>query len=91
MMDQEFPNNSIKQITQIGDENWLMCPSCIDAWEDSDSIKTMVFVQYASKYFITHATDLQSCRILYKAILRHNKGYTEFYILNIPVRIHASF
>jgi hypothetical protein len=36
LMDLEFPNNSIKEKAQIGDEKWLMCPSCIDAWEGSD-------------------------------------------------------
>jgi hypothetical protein len=36
------PNSEVKEIAQIGDEKWLMCLSCIDAWEDSDARNAMV-------------------------------------------------
>lgn len=32
-MDVEFPDPSVKVIASILDENWLMCPICIDGWE----------------------------------------------------------
>ena len=41
-MELEFPNSSIQDKANIGDEQWLMCPYCIDAWEDPD--KTMALV-----------------------------------------------
>lgn len=51
LMDLEFPNNSIKEKAQIGDEKWLMCPSCIDAWEDSDNRNAMVICPMCKKMF----------------------------------------
>jgi hypothetical protein len=51
LMELEFPNNSIKEKAQIGDEKWLMCPSCIDAWEDSDSRNAMVICPMCKQMF----------------------------------------
>jgi hypothetical protein len=34
-MDLEFPDDSIKEKATIVDYNWLMCPICIDAWENT--------------------------------------------------------
>src|SRR4029078_11674893 len=31
-MDFEFPDASISQVAQIGDNEWLICPACFDAW-----------------------------------------------------------
>ncbi len=31
-MNLEFPDSLITEIAQIGDEKWLICPFCIDAW-----------------------------------------------------------
>ena len=37
LMDFEFPDSSITEYAQVGDEKWLVCPKCIDAWEcDND-------------------------------------------------------
>lgn len=41
LMDLEFPDASISEIAQIGDDEWLICPSCIDGWktrEDRDAL-----------------------------------------------------
>jgi len=46
LMDLEFPDNSIKEIAQIGDEKWLICTSCLDAWESSDSRDALVICPY---------------------------------------------
>lgn len=51
LMDVEFPNNTIKEKAQIGDEKWLMCPSCIDAWEDSDNRNAMVICPICKQMF----------------------------------------
>jgi hypothetical protein len=40
-MDLEFPDPSISDKTQALDDEWLMCPFCIDAWQ-SDSKDGMV-------------------------------------------------
>ncbi|KKM14269.1 hypothetical protein LCGC14_1707820 [marine sediment metagenome] len=40
-MDLEFPDDSIKEKASIVDNNWLMCPTCVDAWE-SNSIFAMI-------------------------------------------------
>lgn len=42
LMDLEFPNPDIHKIAQIGDERWLMCPLCINAWENTDKHSAMV-------------------------------------------------
>ena len=42
LMDLEFPDSSISDITQIGDEEWLICTQCIDAWQSSNSIDALV-------------------------------------------------
>jgi hypothetical protein len=34
LMDLEFPNPNITETAQIGDDQWLICPLCIDAWEN---------------------------------------------------------
>ena len=40
-MDLEFQDESITEKASIVDNNWLMCPTCVDAWESS-SILAMV-------------------------------------------------
>lgn len=40
-MDLEFSDLSIKEKASTVDNNWLMCPTCVDAWE-SNSIFAMV-------------------------------------------------
>ena len=32
-IDLEFPDLSISETAQLADEKWLICPTCIDAWE----------------------------------------------------------
>lgn len=41
-MDMEFPNPFISEKAQIGNDEWLICPICIDAWESKTSIDGMV-------------------------------------------------
>lgn len=33
LMDLEFPDSSITVFAQIGDNEWLICPICLDAWQ----------------------------------------------------------
>jgi len=33
LMDLEFPDSTISQTAQIGDNEWLICPSCFEAWQ----------------------------------------------------------
>lgn len=41
-MDLEFPKSSISEIAQIGDDEWLICPSCLDAWQYSSDRDALV-------------------------------------------------
>lgn len=38
----EFPDPSVTEIAQIGDEEWLICPYCIDAWQSKDDRDALV-------------------------------------------------
>jgi hypothetical protein len=38
----EYPDPSISAIAQIGDENWLICPQCIDAWQSNNNKDALV-------------------------------------------------
>lgn len=38
----EFPDPSITAIAQIGDEEWLMCQNCIDAWQSKNDRDALV-------------------------------------------------
>ena len=49
LMDEEFPDNNILERAQIGDDAWLMCPNCIDAWEEPSQIKPMVICPMCKK------------------------------------------
>jgi len=42
LMEVEFPDRSISEKAQIGDDQWLMCPLCIDAWEEPSPLNAMV-------------------------------------------------
>jgi len=42
LMDLEFPDSSISISAEVGDENWLICPICIDAWECKNNIDALV-------------------------------------------------
>ena len=42
LMDFEFPDSSITEYAQVGDEKWLMCPKCIDAWECDNNKDALV-------------------------------------------------
>ena len=35
LLDLEFPNPSISTTAIYGDEQWLICPICMDAWEST--------------------------------------------------------
>lgn len=51
LMDLEFPDNSISKRAQVGDEKWLICPECMDAWESSDERDAMVICPKCKKMF----------------------------------------
>ena len=42
LMDLEFPDSFISQAAQIGDDRWLICPVCFEAWEDYNKLDGMV-------------------------------------------------
>jgi hypothetical protein len=42
LMDLEFPDFTISEIAQIGDKEWLICPTCIDGWECLNTLDGMV-------------------------------------------------
>ena len=51
LMDLEFSDNSIKEKAEIGDENWLICPTCIDAWESVVNLDAMVVCPKCKKTY----------------------------------------
>ncbi|MCX6989868.1 MAG: hypothetical protein NTX49_02205 [Chlamydiae bacterium] len=42
LMDLEFPDSSISETAQIGDNEWLICPTCIDTWQYNDDRDALV-------------------------------------------------
>jgi hypothetical protein len=36
LMDLEFPSSSISEVAHLVDDEWLICPTCIDAWQCSN-------------------------------------------------------
>lgn len=42
IMDLEFPDRQILEKAMIGDEKWLICHLCMDAWEQSSCSDGMV-------------------------------------------------
>ena len=42
LMDLEFPDSSISEAAQIGDGEWLICPTCIDAWQCCNNTDALV-------------------------------------------------
>lgn len=51
LMDLEFPDPSVTQLAQIGDEQWLICPDCVDAWESSGAVDALVRCPKCLKLF----------------------------------------
>jgi hypothetical protein len=49
LMDLEFPDYTVSEKAQIADDHWLMCPICIDAWENSDKANGMVICPKCNK------------------------------------------
>lgn len=47
----EFPDNTISAKAQIGDEKWLICPDCLDAWESANEKDAMVICPKCKKMF----------------------------------------
>jgi hypothetical protein len=41
-MDLEFPDSSISETAQVGDGEWLICPSFIDAWKYGSNREALV-------------------------------------------------
>ena len=42
LVDLEFPNSLICECAQLGDNEWLICPTCFDAWQCSNNIDALV-------------------------------------------------
>lgn len=42
LMELEFSDKNVKEIAKIGNESWLICPQCIDAWECMNFMDGMV-------------------------------------------------
>lgn len=51
LMDLEFPDPTVTDLAQIGDDKWLICPDCIDAWENSSVIDALVRCPNCLKIF----------------------------------------
>ena len=51
LMELEFPNPLVTESAQIGDDQWLMCPDCIDAWECNNSLDALVRCPMCQKLF----------------------------------------
>ena len=41
-MDLEFPDSSISEVAQIGDDEWLICQQCFDAWQSTNYVDALV-------------------------------------------------
>lgn len=50
-MDMEYPLSYVTCTAELVEDNWLMCPKCVDAWE-SDSILGMVRCPKCSKMLL---------------------------------------
>lgn len=42
LMDMEFPDPLISDRAEIIDDEWLMCPRCIDAWKSTNNLDGML-------------------------------------------------
>lgn len=42
LMDLEFPNSSVSETAQVGDNEWLICPICLEAWQYNDGRDALV-------------------------------------------------
>lgn len=42
LMDLEFSDAAVSEKAQIGDQDWLICPLCIDGWECANTRDAMV-------------------------------------------------
>ena len=42
LMRLEFSDPEILQAAEVGDDSWLICPACIDAWQSSEDRDAMV-------------------------------------------------
>jgi len=51
LMDLEFADSSILEAAQIGDDQWLICPKCKDAWQNSDNRDALVKCPKCSTIF----------------------------------------
>jgi hypothetical protein len=41
-IDLEFSDSSISDIAQIGDDEWLICPQCMEAWQSTNNKDALV-------------------------------------------------
>ena len=51
LMDLEFPDSSISEAAQIGDNIWLICPICIDPWQYNGDRDALVKCPKCQKIF----------------------------------------
>lgn len=42
LMDLEFTNHEINEVALIGDDEWLICPKCYDAWESKNKLDALL-------------------------------------------------
>ena len=48
--DLKYPDDSVDKIAEIGDDRWLICPICIDAWISPDVHNAMVKCPKCKQY-----------------------------------------
>jgi hypothetical protein len=70
LMDLEFPDSTITEKAQIGDAQWLICPTCIDAWQSPDNLDAVVICPKCQNMLhnpryqnINHTTSTPSWRL----------------------------
>lgn len=51
LMNLEFPDSAITQAASIGDQEWLICPSCLDAWKNSNCDDALVMCPICHQTF----------------------------------------
>lgn len=51
LMDFEYPDSAIIETAQVGDNEWLICSVCIDAWQSSSSKDALVKCPKCHKVF----------------------------------------
>jgi hypothetical protein len=61
LMGLEFPDATVAEKAQIGDQDWLICPTCIDGWECSNTIDGMVRCPKCKKIMHNPRYQAENC------------------------------